>query len=237
MSARGFTLIELLVAMTLLLLLASAAMQAVPAAREAFTRIPAELETQQRARVAMESIAQAARMAIARAVGDAHSLTLVIGVPGGGAGILASHAGLTAPLLLNASGCPAIKDVCGFTSGAWAVVQDAWGAFDVFAVAATTVGTRSVTPSRALSKVYAAGATVASADRYTFRLAMQADGTESLVRETAAGAVQPLVDFVGELHVVLQDDMVRVSIRVDPEPGERVPSRIYRTVVRVRATS
>ena len=237
MSARGFTLIELLVAMTLLLLLASAAMQAVPAARDAFARIPAELETEQRARVAMESMSQVVRMAIAPVVGDAHSLTVVIGVAGGGAGIVASHADVSAALILTAPGCPALRDVCGFTGGAWAVVQDAWGAFDVFSVAATTTATRSVTPSRALSKVYAAGATVTAADRYTFRLAMQTDGTESLVRETAAGAVQPVVDFVGALTVAVQDDIVRVSIRVDPEPGERVPSRIYRTAVRVRSAS
>ena len=176
-------------------------------------------------------------MAIAPVVGDAHSLTVVVGVPGGGTGVLASHAGLSAPLILSASGCPALKDVCGFSAGAWAVVQDAWGAFDVFPVADTTVATRSVTPGRALSKVYAAGASVAAADRYTYRLAMQADGSESLVRETAAGAVQPVVDCVGSLNVVVQDDLVHVSFRVDPEPGAHVPSRIYRTAVRVRATS
>ena len=33
-------------------------------------------------------------------------------------------------------------------------------------------------------------------DQYTFSLADQADGSRSLIRRTAAGAIQPMVDFV-----------------------------------------
>lgn len=234
MNTRGFTLVELLVAMTIILLIASALMQAVPAAREAFSRIPAELDTQQRARMAIHAITQAVRASIAPIDGDANTLTVIVGAAGGGQAIVAGHSGTTAPIVLSASGCPALKDLCGFTAGALAVVGDGAGAFDLFSVAGLSVAARTLVPDHALSQMYPPGTAVAAADEYTFELARQADGSESLVRVTAAGAVQPIVDFVSDLAFVFDDAALQVAIRVHPESGQSVPSRVYRAAVKAR---
>ena len=54
-------------------------------------------------------------------------------------------------------------------------------------------------PAQMLSRAYPEGAVLVEVDRFIFSLKEQPDGSYSLVRKTAAGAVQPLVDFVSGL--------------------------------------
>jgi len=85
-----------------------------------------------------------------------------------------------------------------------------------------------------------AGAPIVEVDQYTYRLAAQADGSHSLIRETAAGAIQPMVDFVGDLSFTISDGRVDVSLRVDaPTPSLRrvLPDRIFKTSIQLRNVS
>ena len=90
-------------------------------------------------------------------------------------------------------------DVCGFSAGTTAIITDGAGHHDLFEVASTVAGARTLTPDRALSQAYPAGSAVIEIDQHTFSLAAQADGSFSLIRETAAGAIQPIVDGVASL--------------------------------------
>ena len=78
------------------------------------------------------------------------------------------------------------------------MIVDGLGHYDVFQVAATVAAARLLTPSRALSQSYPAGSAIVEVDEHTFRLGAQPDGSYALIRETAAGAIQPIVDFVAD---------------------------------------
>ena len=73
-------------------------------------------------------------------------------------------------------------------------------------------------------------------DQHTFRLAEQADGSYSLVRETAAGAIQPIVDTSARLSFEVLGDEVGVcglTVRAAPtEPLRRaMTDRVFRTSI------
>ena len=153
-------------------------------------------------------------------------------------------------MTLATAPCPNVKDVCGFTAGATAVVTDGDGHFDVFAVASTNAASRRLTPNRLLSQAYPAGSVLVEIEENTYSLAEQADGSYSLVRETAAGAVQPVVDFLSDLtfsvsgvdvpagFTMLQQIDIALTVRPQTALLQRVlADRVFRTSIRLRNAS
>jgi prepilin-type N-terminal cleavage/methylation domain-containing protein len=223
--SRGFSLVELLVAMTICGVISAGIAAVVPPARAAFEVTPAELDLQQRARTAIDVIGQAIRSAgsgvivseelgplagvvpalipldVDESAARFSRLRVVAPRTAAAQGLLAQHqAGSRGDLVLSAARWPAVPVVCGFSPGTTAVVADGSGRFDVFTIASAHPATRRLTPARPLTPPYAAGSIVVEADVYTFQLEAQPDGSHALVRFTAAGAVQPIVDRVIRLH-------------------------------------
>jgi prepilin-type N-terminal cleavage/methylation domain-containing protein len=212
---RGLSLIELLVALAICAVVSASVAAVVSPARAVFERTPAALELQQRARTAIDAIMQTVRPAgplgpLVPAVipfeldgaGTALSRLKVIGPrPNPAQARLAQHqAGSYGDLVLAPSPCPDVEVVCGFKPGATALITDGSGRFDVFAIASADRSTSRLTPARPLSPPYAAGSIVVEVEVVTFQLAAQPDGSQTLVRVTAAGAVQPVVDRVSGLR-------------------------------------
>ena len=209
-SARGFSLVELLVAMTICAVISAGVVIAVPPARAAFAVIPAEIELQQRTRVAVDAITQAIRSAggdtlpavlPSSAVSGRFTRLQVINRSVNAAqGVLYQHQDdVIGALSLAPLPCPALAVVCGFGRGATAVITDGSGRFDVFGVASTDAATRRLTPDRAFVPRYAAGSVVVEADVDTFQLEAQPDRSRTLVRVSAGRAVLPIVDRVESL--------------------------------------
>jgi prepilin-type N-terminal cleavage/methylation domain-containing protein len=225
MHRTGFSLVELLIAMTICVVISAGIAAVVPPARVAFERIPAELDLQQRGRTAVDTIAQAIRAAgstviVSDELGPLAGvvpavipsdldpsgtrflrLKVIAPRPNAAQGILSQHqAGPHGDLVLSSSRCPGVPVVCGFTSDTTAVIADGSGRFDVFTIASAQAATDTLTPARQLVPPYAAGSIVVEVDVYTFQLDAQPDGSHALVRVTAGGAVQPIVDRVTTLH-------------------------------------
>ena len=222
-APRGFSLIELLVALTIAVLLSASIAVVVPAARSAFELTPLELDLQQRSRTAIEAIANAIRGSGGNAVASADVGPLIDAVPrvilsdqgadGGftrlkvvsyhanaGQGVLdRDQAGPSGGLSLAAGRCPAAATACGFVRDASALIADGTGRFDVFTVGTVDAAARRLTGRRSLSQAYPAGSFVLEVDVDTFQLEAQPDGSRTLVRVTAGGAVQPVVDRVGSV--------------------------------------
>jgi type II secretory pathway pseudopilin PulG len=263
-GARGFTVIEILIALAIVMMIAGALATVVEPARVAFDRLPAELDLQQRGRTAIDVIAQALRsagknVAATNALGtlseilpvvslsdpDASgegfaTLTVIGSIVDGAQGILAANQSASvAPVTLAATPCPNVMDVCGFNPGMTAVIADGSGHYDVFVVASTTVGSRMLTADRGFSQPYPMGSAVIEIDQYTFSLAVQTDGSFSLVRETAAGATQPMVDFVTALFFNMSDHQVDVTVTVHATESLRriLADRVFRTSVKLRNAS
>jgi prepilin-type N-terminal cleavage/methylation domain-containing protein len=236
----GFTVIELLVAMTITLLIAGALAGVAQPARAAFVRVPAELELQQRGRTALDAVAQALRasLLVTDEPGTLTELTVIVPVAAPAGGVLSlDQPDAGGPMALGTARCPNIKEVCGFTPGATAIVEDAEGSFDVFSIASANAGGRSITPAAALSQAYVAGSSVMEIDQFTFRLAEQSDGTFSMIRETAAGAIQPIVDFVADLSFEVTAGQVDVHISLDSAVESLralMPPRGFRTTIKLR---
>lgn len=239
-QARGFTVIELLIAMTITLLIAGALANVAQPARAAFDRVPAELDLQQRGRTAIGTLSQALRAAVLvpAASGTFDELTVVVPVPDAARGLLSvNQSGPGAAITLSTEQCPNIKDVCGFTPGATAMITDGGGHHDVFSIASVSAGARRIIPSAALSQLYPAGSAVVEVDQFTFRLAEQSDGSASLIRETVAGAIQPIVDFVSGLTFDVAPEQVDLQINVEP-PTESLRAlmsgRLFRSSIKLR---
>ena len=222
-QACGFTVVELLIAMTITVLIAGAITGVAPQARAAFDRVPADLDLQQRGRTAIDALSQALRSAgnnvvATESLGALSDLLPVVSVSGedepgvfteltvivpvrdpAQAMLDADQTTPGAAMTLATVYCPNVRDVCGFTAGSTAIVADGDGHFDVFSIAATNASARQLIPARAHSRSYSAGSVIVEADRFVFNLRQQPDGSYSLVRTTAAGAVQPVVDFVSGL--------------------------------------
>lgn len=261
-DALGFTLIELLIAAGISLAIGGAIAALAPRARAAFERVPAEMEIQQRGLMALESIAATVRSAgknvvaaqslgvmadlfPAIALADAdesgtvhHLLTATVPIADPAQGVLAAdQVSAASSMTMAATGCPNFREVCGFTNGATALIVDAGGHVDVFVLASTNAAARQLTPNRPLSRAYAAGSVVVEVDQHTFRLDAQADGSYSLIRVTAAGAVQPIVDFLSSLAFSLSHDRLEISLSVQPPPGvlqQYVRDRSFKTSIRLR---
>jgi prepilin-type N-terminal cleavage/methylation domain-containing protein len=261
-GSRGFSLIELLIALAIVTLLAGALAGVAAPARAVFDRVPAELDLQQRGRMAIDVISKELRSA-GRSVPAMNELgsfadivpafalsdpdesgevfsTLTVTTPAlnGAQGILeADQAGAFTALTLRTTSCPNVIEVCGFAAGTTAIITDGAGHHDLFEVASTGVGVRTLTPERALSQAYPAGSVVVEIAQHTFSLARQADGSFSLIRETAAGAIQPVVDGVASLafHASEHQVEVAVSVKAATESLRRVlQDRVFRTSVHLR---
>jgi len=263
--AGGFTVIELLVSLAIIMLIGGALTNVVAPARAAFDRVPAEQDLQQRGRTAIDVLAQALRsagrnvaataalgafseivpavsVADPEASGNGFTTLTVLApiVDGAQAVVAADQAGAAAPLTLATAPCPNVKDVCGFKAGATAVITDGAGHHDVFVVASTVPASRVLTADRSFSQPYPIGSAVIEIDQHTFSLAGQADGSFTLVRETAAGAIQPVVDFVTALSFSISNHQVDVTVGVQAatEPLRRVlAERVFRTSIRLRNSS
>jgi prepilin-type N-terminal cleavage/methylation domain-containing protein len=217
---RGFSLVELLVALAVCAVLSAAVAGVVPSARAAFDAAPAALDLQQRGRTGVDVLAAAIRSAAFASMVPAviplspiaasgetafEALYVVAPVPNASQGVLdrdqpGAHGVLT---LAAGPGCPAVRDVCGFTPGAVAAIADGSGRFDVFTVASTNIPRGEITALLAFPSAYPAGSLVVEVDAHDFRLADQGDGSRALVRETAGGATQPIVDHVTAMGVEL----------------------------------
>ena len=243
----GFTLIEMLIAVAITLLIGGAVASAVPPARAAFDRVPAELEMQQRGRTAIallsDELRAAARIAFARPEGSGtySELTVVVPVVNGSQGVVfVDQAAPGAAMTLAAAPCPNLGDVCGFVAGSVAMIADSDGAFDVFIVSSANPATRQLTPNRMLSRAYAAGSTLTEVEEHTYGLDAQADGSYSLARVTAAGAVQPIIDFVSRVAFALEGNRARVEVAIHaPTTWLRraVADRTFKTSIAVRNAS
>jgi type II secretory pathway pseudopilin PulG len=270
-TSIGFSIIELLIATTVTILIAGAIAGVAPHARAAFDRVPADLDLQQRGRTAIDVLSQAVRsagtnVAATESLGTLSDLlpavsvsgedepdvftelTVIIPVPNAAQATLETDQ--PAPggaMTLAAAPCPNTKDVCGFTPGSTTVVADGEGHFDVFSIAATNAGARQLTPAKGLSRSYPMGSVLVEADRFVFSLREQPDGSYSLVRTTAAGAVQPLVDFVSGLAFEVtgrnaaagffQVEQVDIWLSVEASSDvlrRVIPDRVFRASTRLR---
>jgi len=230
-ESRGFSLVELLVALAVCAVLSAGVAGVVPPARAAFAAVPAALDLQQRGRTGLDVLATAIRSAapdVASAaelgaladllpamiplspVSDSNetefdSLYVVAPVFNASQGVLArDQVGPHGAIELAAGvGCPAVRDVCGFTRGAFAAIADGSGRFDIFTVATTNAARGEITAVQAFPSAYPAGSLVVEVDADYFRLADQSDGSRALVRETAGGATQPIVDDVAAMGIEL----------------------------------
>jgi len=244
---RGFTLVELLIALTIALLLAGALATATPMARGAFDRVPAELEMQQRGRTAIDALSQALRAADRISVanpdedGGYSELTAVIPVVNAAQGVLAiDQSSPGGSLTLGLSPCPNVTTVCAFGAGSVAMIADAGDRFDVFVVSAASAALRRLTPDHALSQAYPAGSIVVEVEESTFGLDQQPDGTFTLTRVTAAGAIQPMVDFISGLVFRVDGDRVDLEVTVHAPTDvlrHAIADRTFRTAITVRNVS
>ena len=263
--SEGFTVIELLIALAIVLLLAGALAGLVEPARDVFERVPAELELQQRGRTAIDVIATAVRSAGKNVAatnelgtfanllpvftladpdesGEAFStLTVTTPTVDGAQGILAADQdGAFAVLTLGISPCPNLQEVCGFNPGMTAIITDGAGHHELFEVASTVAGARTLTADRGFSQAYPAGSAVIEIDQHTFSLAGQPDGSFSLIRETAAGAIQPVVDGVAALVFRGSGRQVEVAVTVQAATVSLrrvLADRVFRTSISLRNVS
>jgi len=245
---EGFSLVELLVALVICALVSAAVGAMVPPSRAAFEQTPAALELQQRGRSAIDAVAQAVRSAgitdlvppmvlsVPDPSGERFTQLLAIArtLHAAEGRLDADQHGSSGDLLLSESVCPAVNDVCGFRRGASVVIADGLGRFDLFTVIETNRDLNSISTSVAFSEPYPAGSLVIEVDAYTFRLDTQPDGSATLVRETVAGAVQPIVDHVADLSFLASGGQLEVNLTVHPadavETG-RVRGRAFRAGV------
>lgn len=247
----GFSLVELLVAFVICSMISAAIGAMVPPARAAFEQTPATLELQQRGRTAIDTMTQAVRSAgIAGVVpplvlsepdpsSDRFTRLLAIArTPNAAEGTLdADQQGPSGDLLLSEVACPAAGDVCGFAPGASVVIADGTGRFDLFTVSATDEGQHSVSSSVSFAHPYPAGSLVVGVDAHTFRLDPQPDGSRTLVRQTVAGAIQPVVDHVTDLSFHASGGALEISVSLQAAPMaafRRVPDRAFRGEVFLR---
>ena len=219
---RGFSLVELLVALTICAIVSAGIAVIVPPARAAFEATPAEMELQQRGRVAVDVILQSIRGAGGDVVaadgfgpfsgvvppiipyGDADGrftrLKVIAPRADAAQAVLAGHQSSSwGTLPLANLRCPSAPVLCGFSRDAEAIIFDGSGRFDVFTVASVDAAGRQLSADRGLVPPYDAGSVVLEADVYTLQLQQQPDHTRTLVRVTAGGAVQPIVDRVTEM--------------------------------------
>jgi prepilin-type N-terminal cleavage/methylation domain-containing protein len=205
---RGFSLLELLIATAIAVLCAAAIAAVVPSLQALFEQAPRTIDLQQRTRTAVEAIAHAVRAADEVELleqdsshGYFRQLRTIAPKANAAQGVVVEDQSRPGgELWLSEARCANAPDVCGFVRGSIARVADGTGRFDIFTVGSIDVAARGIAPRRRFDQAYAANATVAEVDAYYFRLDPQPDGSFALVRESGAGAVQPIVDRVSEVR-------------------------------------
>jgi prepilin-type N-terminal cleavage/methylation domain-containing protein len=223
-STRGFTLVELLVASVISLFITGTALMIAGAARTALTVEPAALDTVRRLREAVDVVAAAIGSAggergigadsgtiasafpavrlASTAAGSFGELAVIRAVDGGRGRLSVDQPGPGGSLTLEPTAglCPRTRAVCGFDVGDPVAVADGRGHFDVFIVGAVSEPLGRITPRAPLAHAYRAGAWVAAVRSERFELQRQIGGGQTLIRVTAAGAREPLVDAVTRLE-------------------------------------
>lgn len=247
----GFSLVELVVALAICSIIAAMVGAMMPAARAAFEQTPTALELQQRGRTAIDALTQAVRSAgiidmvpplilsVPDPSGERFTRLRAIAKPLHAAeGTLdADQQGAFGNLVLSELSCPAVPDVCGFRPGTSAVIADGAGRFDLFTVTATNSSLNSVSSSVSFAAPYPAGSVVVEVDALTFRLDVQPDGSKTLVRETVAGAIQPVIDHVAELTFRVSGGELEMNLKLQAAPSaayRRVGDRVFRGTVFLR---
>lgn len=224
MSARGFTLVELLVAAALALGVVAAASALAAYARRTFLVEPAAIDVMHRARTAADLLAHAiggaggglglldgatplsARVPLVQPLvaleGGAGTRFTAIQVwraePGAFGRLAVPQPGSAGVLTMDQSSpgaCPQATGACGFRQDDVALIVDEYGRADVFSVASTG-GAGELQPDRPLAFAFGQGAWVVAARVERLGLARQPDGSQVLVRLTAAGAREPVIDGV-----------------------------------------
>jgi prepilin-type N-terminal cleavage/methylation domain-containing protein len=220
---RGFTLVELLIALVIGLAVSGAALLLASAARSAIAVEPVAVDAVRRVHAGVDAIAAAVAGAGGeRGIGD-DAGTVWNGLPalrlltdggsaftglvstrvvnGGRGRLLEDQPGPGGALTLaTAVGlCPSAQEVCGFHDGDAAAVFDGRGHFDVFIVGAVEASLSRITPRVPLAHAYRTGAWVIEVRQERLTLVRQGDGSQTLVRITAAGAREPIVDGVPTL--------------------------------------
>ena len=235
----GFSLVELLIAMTICALISGAVAATVPPSRAAFEHTPAALDVHQRARTAADALEKAIRSAMVVVLhdvqpnGDAARLQAVSRSANGSQGVVAlDQMDGGSALVLSTSQCPLIPDICGFRAGATAMISSPGAPSEVFVVMAADMASRSLIVETPLAQPYSSGAFVNEVDAYTFRIVMPANGPGTLVRETAAGAVQPVVDGVSDLAFLWRSPR-ELEVRLQLDPLQGAPASVRSTVARL----
>jgi hypothetical protein len=117
------------------------------------------------------------------------------------------------------------------------VIADGAGRFDLFTVAATNSSSNSMSSSVAFAGPYPAGSVVVEIEAHSFRLDTQPDGSKTLVRETVAGAIQPIIDHVAELSFQASGAELDMKLVLQAAPSaayRRVGDRVFRGAVFLR---
>jgi hypothetical protein len=246
-ASSGFTIVELLVSAAVTLAILGVAVVMVAQARHALDRGSMGLDGAQRLRAGFDVVARDLRMAGAGPETGAGALLLPHAVPvvellapapsrraeapefgivrvtaaprSAAHGRLASMAVPGNSLRLRAPpDCPDIP-VCGFRAETPAVVYDGSGAFERVTITGVDPASWSVSVSPALSRAYPPGAMLTEISQSTFGVDVEADGSGRLMRHTAGGAVQPIVDHVVAFAVSAFGDAL------PPSPG-RTPQSL-----------
>lgn len=220
-EANGFTVLELLVSTAIIIGILGVALAVVGQARDSLDRDGMGVEAAQRLRAGLDALVRDIRgagagaetgaslshaapviellHAAAAAVPDDHWIAAVrvTSVPADAAqGRLAQRAAAGVPLQLSPTANCVGLPVCGFRPDMSVIVFDGSSAFDVVRVESVDPATATIIVAPALSRDYEVGTQIAEIVTSTFDLDADADGTQRLVRRTAAGAVQPIVDQV-----------------------------------------
>lgn len=240
-SERGFTIIELLVSAAIVLAVMSVAVVVVGQARDSLDRDGMGMEAAQRLRAGLDALVRDVRAAGAGPEDDAGGIALAHALPaiellqpsapgtadgssfgslrvtttpvGAAHGRLASAVVPGSPIRLRPPpDCPSVP-ACGFRPGMPVAVYDGRGAFDRVVVSAIDPGNWSIVVQPSVSRAYAAETLVSEVATSTFELDVDADDSGRLMRRTAGGALQPIVDHIVGFSVEAFGDAV------PPGPG------------------
>jgi len=116
-------------------------------------------------------------------------------------------------LALEASPCPVLGTVCGFSRGDIAVVTDSLGHFDIVEVASATKAGATLRLRESLQADYPAGAWVMTvrADRWT--VDPESDGGLRLRRRSRAGAIDTVADGLSRVSLTVWGESLAPTAR------------------------
>jgi type II secretory pathway pseudopilin PulG len=220
-------LIELLIAMAVLTTCGAAMVGLLMAAQRMARRQPEAADQQQRARSALQTLAQeldragAGLGAGARAGPLAQWFTPIAASAEGGVTTwcVVGEAGGTLAGALDVSGavaliapdgrCPAGQPACGFVAGSPAILFDDLGCHDVARIDGVTAEALTLRPT-VRGCVYQPGASIARGEVRTYFV--DAAARQLLRRDEASHSTQPVIDNVGGMNVEYFDSGRRVRI-------------------------